>query len=1045
MQWNPRAAQYRLDRARETAQGQSRMHPTLPLLLRSRGGPSSAVAVSVGLRLALAFGLLASQLGLARAAATAETEAARQEAVEIRSQLAGPRGWCAVLGDPTGMLAVELARSSELRLYIQTPESSQAERCLRAAEEAGLLGGRVFVHVGPWERLHLADNLMDAVVVRGDAAAVPPAERLRVVRPGGQVLSAGAPVVKPVPSGTDDWSHPYHGPDNNPQSRDTVARAPYLTHFIAEPWYSPMPLMTVAAGGRLFKAFGHIAVKEREWPWLNSLVAQDAFNGTVLWQRPLQEGFMVHRNTLIATPETLFVADDRSCRLLDPATGEVKDQIRVPDRLEAGSSWKWMALVDDTLYALIGPAEDPDPTVKGTRQARGWPWGGDALGRGYNSKTYPWGFGQTLLALDPATHQVRWSRREAAPLDARGMCLAAGRLFFYSQRRYVGALDSRTGSPLWKTTAAEVLAAIGEDKFAQNPNEGFSSSSFVKANDQALLFAGPTRHHLVALSAVDGRLLWQATGRGNSQLVLRPEGLYAMGTRESVLYEVQSGRVLRTLGPRVNCTRATGSADSIFVRGGRDGTLRYDLGSHQAEHLSPMRPSCQDGVVVSYGHLYWGPWMCDCNLTLIGVVALAPAGNDDLQAPARETGRLAREPDGAEVEPWPLETADWPAFRANPQRTAFSSAQVSAAPQLLWTDSPLNRLPATAPIAARDLVFRGGADGVVRALVAATGQPRWTARTGGAITYPPEVADGRLFVGSSDGWLYALEARTGRTVWRFRAAPRERLIPVYGALQSTWPVASGVLVDGGVVYAAAGLANYDGTHLYALDAANGQVRWHNGTSGWLGPAGTAGVSVNGHLLLHQGHLYLAGGNTVPAARYDLGNGRCVSDPNAPPSHTQFRAGSDLFLAGDQVVSAGFPLYASPSDYRLAGPVVLPTPAGRIVATLGPHDSRISLIPPQGPVERAKPLWSQRSVSRLYALAMTPKALVIAGAHDPAQTDQPATASLIALESTQGNVLWSRPLPAEPVPWGVAIDRAGRILVALQDGRLLAFGEPAEPR
>ena len=82
---------------------------------------------------------------------------------------------------------------------------------------------------------------------------------------------------------------------------------------------------------------------------------------------------------------------------------------------------------------------------------------------------------------------------------------------------------------------------------------------------------------------------------------------------------------LEVLGPRVNCTRATGSIDSIFVRGGRDGTMRYDLAAGKQQHICPMRPSCQDGVLVSYGHLFWGPWMCDCNLTLVGVVRLSRA------------------------------------------------------------------------------------------------------------------------------------------------------------------------------------------------------------------------------------------------------------------------------------------------------------------------------------------------------------------------------------------------------------------------------------
>jgi len=91
------------------------------------------------------------------------------------------------------------------------------------------------------------------------------------------------------------------------------------------------------------------------------------------------------------------------------------------------------------------------------------------------------------------------------------------------------------------------------------------------------------------------------------------------------------------------------------------------------------------------------------------------------------------------------------------------------------------------------------------------------------VRFPPTIWKGRALVGSGDGWVYAFEAQTGRLLWRFRAAPAERKIPVYGSLLSTWPVASGVLVEDGIAYVAAGIVNYDGTYVYALDAATGRI------------------------------------------------------------------------------------------------------------------------------------------------------------------------------------------------------------------------------
>lgn len=957
----------------------------------------------------------------------------------------GDRGICVVLGDSQGEFSRELARQSEWRVYQQSPDAAELLTCRREADSAGLLGTRVFVQQGPWSHLNLADNLADAVIVRGEVEVKANRDDLmRVLRPEGRLIASGATSVKPFPKDVDDWSHPYHGPDNNPQSRDLVARAPYLTHFTAEPWYSPMPLVTVASGGRLFKAFGHIAVKEREWPWLNTLIAQNAFNGTVLWKRPLSEGFMIHRNTLIATPTRLYLGDNRSCKVLDAATGQQRDEIVLPKELGAGPAWKWMALVDGVLYAMTGPDETPDPTVKGERMARGWPWAGTALGKGYNEKVYGWGFGNTVLALDPETKKILWSHREEEPLDARAMCMAAGRIFIYSHQKFLGSLNAKTGDVQWKASSPELFQALGEHLFAQNPREGFSSTCYAKCNDKAVFFAGPTRKNLVAVSADDGKLLWQRAGGGNSQLVLRDDGLYAMSPGESARYDYLTGEVLQKLGQRINCTRATGSFDSIFVRGGRDGTIRYDASSGAQQHLCPMRPSCQDGVLVSYGHLYWGPWMCDCNLTLVGVISVAPAGDFNFSATAKDSERLEIAGDAAELAPFKSDANDWPTLRGNNRRSSFSAVSLPDVVKQVWVNSPHHAIASTAPIAAGGLVFVGGKDGAVRALDATSGSTAWTFYTGAAISYPPSLSEGRLYVGSGDGFVYALEARTGRQLWRFRAAPIERTIPVYGSLRSTWPVASGVLVENGVAYFAAGMASQDGTHVYALDAVTGKLRWHNGSSGSLNPETSAGVSVNGQLLFVGERLYLAGGNMVPVAAYDVTTGECLTDPLAPPSHTQFKAGSDLFAVGDQAIAGGFPLYTSPGDYRFVNNVGLQTPSGDFVATVGPHDSTISLVDDATvvlqPAVKLQPKWLQKPVNRLYALVATKNAMLVLGSHDPATKGAPATASLHALGLKDGSELWRRDLPSLPVSWGLAVDHSARILVSLQDGSVVCFAE-----
>ena len=47
--------------------------------------------------------------------------------------------------------------------------------------------------------------------------------------------------------------------------------------------------------------------------------------------------------------------------------------------------------------------------------------------------------------------------------------------------------------------------------------------------------------------------------------------------------------------------------------------------------------------------------------------------------------------------------------------------------------------------------------------------------------------------------------------------------------------------------------------------------------------------------------------------------------------------------------------------------------------------------------------------------------------------------IVVLNLQDGKILWSQPVPSAPVPWGLAVDRDGRIVVTLEDGRVLCFG------
>jgi len=967
----------------------------------------------------------------------------------ILGQLESPRGIAALVGDREARLAVELARASELLVYVQFDGPEQLAAARRALDDAGLLNRRVYVEHGPDAHIGLADNLADvAVACNADLSRAGQSELLRVVRPGGKAWLAGKMLTKPQPEGVDDWSHPYHGPDNNPQSKDRLARAPYLTQFIAEPKFCPSPAITVASGGRIFRACGHQAHKANQNAMLNTLLAVNAYNGTILWKRPLREGFMVLRNTMIATPDTLYLADDQSCQLLDTAAGRLRGEIRSPDPEADGSVWKWMALEKGVLLALLGGPEFKAPLSPSDEfGVGGWPrtnW----PGFDYQDPKTAWAQGRTLVAFDVKTRKLLWRHRAPDLVDGRAVCMSDGRLYFLSPERFLACLRVADGDLLWKTSDADLLQAIGP-LFPQKPRwTGLSPFPYVRCDEKCLFFSGPRMPRVVAVSTRDGKLLWQkevslADG-GSVHLLLRDKGLYAVGEPRGdggFRMDYQTGKALTSFLGRRGCTLATGSVDGIFYRAA-EGTVRVDLATGREEHIAPMRPPCYEGVIIAGGLLHWGAWKCRCPLSLYGNIGLAAAGAFNFR-PGADGSRLhSGLGDLNSVAELDLAPGDWPCYQGNNERTMTTRVSAPRQVHRRWTyQPPIGAMP-TAPVAAGNMLFVADQQGLLRALEASGGKLLWKAYTGGAVFFPPAIWKNRLYAGSADGQVYAFEAKTGRPLWQFRAAPAQRRIPVFGKLISTWPVAGGVVVEDGTLYTAAGIAHYDGTHVYALDALSGKLKWYNDTSGTLSPQTGSGVSLQGELYLEAGELRFAGGNVCSAAAYDLATGRCTSTP-APgvvamartafypyyPEHGQFVSLNHTLGDGQTLSYTADYGGVVHSTLALLGP--LPPGGHRL-----PPDWRVL---PQRAVPGVKPpiVWQHKPGDKYNGFVVAPEVLLTAGRAADGQG-----AFLAAVNIADGAEIWRHSLPAPVVKGGLVMDHRARIFASLEDGHVLCFGAEA---
>jgi outer membrane protein assembly factor BamB len=1072
------------------------------------------------------FSLVISQLTVTASAEETNTKALAEKLIDV---VGVDRGLCAVLGGDRG-LAVHIVQCSNLLVHVREPESSVVIAQRRLAEEAGIGINRLVVEQGGLEKLPYANNMIDVIMatrINGDMIArLSVSEVLRVLRPEGtavigiaggtgtqklrQWAQAGSVkelkvwkddhgtwlrLSKPRMEGVDEWTHWEHHPDNNPVSTDKVIKAPYMTQFLAEPFYIGMPAITTAAGGRTFLATGHIAHHLREWNMVNKLIARNGYNGTMLWQRDLPDGYLSHRSAFVATKDIFYMIDGDSCIMLDARTGKEKGRIRIPG-LEG--DWKWMAMKDGVLFAMAGEKGGAAKIIKGERNFGGWSWAD--LSEGYYQKPrVPWGFGNRLAALRLDDKNLLWQHKEDSLIDSRGLTMRDEKLFLYCPGNHLRSLNSKTAEVLWTNRDSEVLRLIEQPGRGLVSTPGFRSVCMAVATPEALIIQGQTRMNVIAVSTETGKLLWQKKKISNNPNIIFLDGHVVLGVGRGsshVTVDPVSGSVIENLNFRkVSCARLTASPDSLFVRG--EGTLRFDRASKRIFVDGAVRPACNDGVIPANGILYIGPWACDCNLSLIGAMAKCSAGDFKFDHVATEVERLQLgQGDLQKVASLEVTKADWPTYRANNRRMASTAARLArpdtadrSSDARSWVYVPKQPHVPTAPTSAGRLVFVAGQDGKIRALDARNGQIRWAFATAGPIKMPPTIWESRAYVGSGDGYVYALEAATGRLLWCFRAAPVERRIMVYGSLCSTWPVNTGVLIEDGVAYFAAGIIDCDGTYVYALDAKTGKIKWQNNSCGHLNPELRKGVSAQGCLAIHGDQLLMAGGNQVNPAQFDIETGRCLNQKfaqgNPKANHGKFVG---VFLDGHPI-TGGRALYASAENVANkdsfvvhSGQRFLPMNFGGIppawnddtVALVNFRNGKLTCCDGDKVVKRIKkgfPATDRPGQRRWYALAdafesdetvrwvsdlgeqefevvslaVCPTSIVTVVKYQVRIRAHPQW-FLVAVNSQNGTPywFWRYPLPSKPLPGGLLVGRDGQVIVSMLNGKVHSF-RPQRPR
>ncbi|MDP6443101.1 MAG: PQQ-binding-like beta-propeller repeat protein, partial [Pirellulaceae bacterium] len=388
----------------------------------------------------------------------------------------------------------------------------------------------------------------------------------------------------PLP-GSAVWTHETADAARSFYSQDELVQAP-----LAILWYGDgrdhgffkrkdygHGLKPQVAGGRLFAL--QVAT--------NTLKSVDAYTGRLLWSKKLGGSARY-----ASMPNAVYVADNRQCLVLDPATGEVVNTFGVtvgrPDKVPVSASD--IRVGEKTIVIAVRFNKE------------------NAISKGrWNS--------EFLVALDRKTGRQLWSRPAQLRYNTAAIAVANGRVFCIDshspaeialmRRRgdavdklpsTILALEAGSGRELWKVVRKDPPAKLSSLHFMGVRTQ---DDWLAYAADKDLLIAGKA-DATFAFDAKSGEEVWDKPRRGQQPLILGPETFI---NQTGHTYDVANGDLVSgtALFRRSGCNYAVGGKNLLFLRA--NCATYVDVATRQEFAIRSVRSGCSNSLVAADGLL----------------------------------------------------------------------------------------------------------------------------------------------------------------------------------------------------------------------------------------------------------------------------------------------------------------------------------------------------------------------------------------------------------------------------------------------------------
>jgi len=716
------------------------------------------------------------------------------------AQAAVQGGLIVHIGSGDGTLLADLQTQQGCLLHGLEADPVKVQASRRFLLDQGLYG-KISVDLFEGQKLPYAENLVNLIVIDNPRINIPRREILRVLVPNGVAIINGEKITKPIPDNIDEWTHFEHGPENNAVAADIVVAPPRRLHWVAGPrWLrtheEPTGITSmVTAGGRLFYTLdeGPIGISISTMPEKWSIIARDAFNGTLLWKKPLPNwGWQTWMSKWRETYKGLDWIKTGGFRTKTPSnffTRMVADSQRLYFTLGNTAPVSIIDAANGNIIAVCKGSNDPKKLI---------------LCNGILCVQIE----KAIAAYNSLDGTELWKKQ----LPGIDEVAAHGKyLLYHTGKNQLHCIDIKTGDSLWDSK----LERAGK----------------LKISDNKVLSVIGSDMQVFALDT--GKSIW-CNKKAKPSKRIKHRGFYIIDDTiwagyKGDRFDLNTGEKMPSLpvknlwSPQHHHRCYPNKATSRYVIGAEEGLEYLALKDQSHSRNNWLRGSCSLGIMPANGMTYVPPDQCFCSpgVKLLGLNALT--GAKDSPPVASPQDRLLKGPSyGKRTADY--EKPQWPAYRHDSLRSGSASAKVSANLKKAWN---LQLDPSiTQPVVAGDRLFiASGETHTVHALESDSGNKIWSFTAGGRVDSSPTLFKGMLLFGSADGNVYCLRQSDGTLIWKFRAAPHQRLIQSYGQLESAWPLHGSVLIMDDLAYVAAGRSTYldGGLYLYAIQPATGKV------------------------------------------------------------------------------------------------------------------------------------------------------------------------------------------------------------------------------